>query len=199
MVGGGFVNSTSRFLATHWATIRPHLLDVVRARFYHIRSSGIAEDALSDLTISLIKSDRLAPYLNSGEGIHLGVLTVWALQKAYSRLRSWGVDVHLRAAYGARSRTEPKDQSSPDPGTEDEILEVESNDLSQDDHVAALDVLGIIQRVAGQDMDPHILCLKADGAAREDIAAEMGMTKGQVARRLTDIRERTRIALSNQI
>lgn len=199
MVGGGFVNATSRFLATHWATLRPHLLEVVQARFYHIRSSDIAEDALSDLTISLIKSDRLAPYLNSGDGIHLGVLTVWALQKAYSRLRSWGVDVHLRAAYGARSSTEPKDQVFSNPVTEDEILEVESNDLSQDDHVAALDVLGITQRVAGQDMDPHILCLKADGAAREDIAAEMGLTKGQVARRLTDIRERTRSALSNQI
>jgi len=82
-------NATSRFLATHWATIRPHLLELLRARSLAVRESGFADDALNELVVSLIKHDRLAPYIE-GEGVQLGVLSVWALQKLYGVMRSRG-------------------------------------------------------------------------------------------------------------
>lgn len=198
--GGGFVNATARFLAANWSTIRPHLLNIVNARFCAVRESGIAEDALSELAISLIKHDRLAPYINSGEGVQLGVLTVWALQRAANQMRCWGKDAGTRTMYGARTVMDRENKVEASvPGTEEEMLSLEDDDLTPEESASFRATLATVSRVAEGQMDPYILYLKAEGSERGEIAEELGWTEGQVAFRLRTFRQKLRVALSKQV
>lgn len=194
------MNATARFLAANWSTIRPHLLDIVNARFWAVRESDIAEDAVGDMVVYLIKNDTLAPYLESGKGVQLGVLRVWALQRAATQMRSWGKDAGTRTMFGARTVLDRENKVEISaPGTEEEMLSLEDEGLTPEESASFRATLATVSRVAEGQMDPYILYLKAEGSQRGEIAEELGWTEGQVDFRLLTFRQKLRVALSKQV
>lgn len=192
-------NATSRFLAKHWATLRPHLLGLLNSRSYAVRESGFADDALNELVVCLIKDDRLAPYIDGDVGVQLGVLSVWALQKLYGVMRARGVDVLTRFHYGMKTT---KDRKAgvfvPTMGSEEETLEVLDEGSTQDSFTMGGELSTLIKKNVNKE-DAYILFLTADGMSRKEVAEEVGKTEFQVARSLFKSRQKLRPILSSQI
>lgn len=199
MDGGDFVNATAQFLAANWSAIRPHILKAVNAGFYQHRESGFAEDVLGDLAVYLIAKDKLASHITDGKGVKLSVLTAWARQRAFTRLRGWGTDANTRTVYGARTNWDrQKGTGQETPGTEEELFSVEYEDLSPEESAMFRDTLSRIHQLAGS-INPYVLYLQAEGSSRAEISAKLGWTIWQVDENLSQTREVLQPVLSKQV
>lgn len=100
------LNITARWLGRNAKTVYSTLIGHLSSKMQRSSELCVVEDHVQEFLTRLVKENRLAPLLDTGETPKLAVLRVWAYQSACTELRRWGVDAALRTTRNAKTSRE---------------------------------------------------------------------------------------------
>lgn len=206
---------TAQFLAKHWATLRPVLVEHLHRKLLQTRVLGTAEDHVGGLATKLLASDYLASYIASGHEVRANVLKVWAYQFACSEMRGWGTDASLRETRGATTVSDRRGGSRPSRFATAKVIRqyedgVEMGSDITDATVSTPEDTSVsseslarcneaLDRAFRADVAPlyrQLLLLEVEDTPRRDMATILGVDESRVARMLLNMRRALRTVVA---
>lgn len=202
-------NLTAVWLRTHGVRVRAMLVSFLTSKLTTSRRMSLVEDHVQTFLCRLVERDTLRDHLSEGKEPAPSVLRIWLIQSAATEMRGWGVDASLRVSRGAKThRDRLVDSGKKDPAPVvhaspvKEIVSVsESGDVSTDlsdaksspeEAMADRQMIEVYRRRIRENLNErHAAVFDSilEGAKRREVAAEHGLTTGQVSAMLARIRE----------
>ena len=206
---------TAQFLAAHWATLRPVLVDHLHRKLSQTRTLGTAEDHVGGFAAKLLASDYLASYIAGGHKVRANVLKVWAYQFACSEMRGWGTDASLRETRGATTVSDRRGGSRPsrfatakvirqyEDGvemgsdiTDGTVSSPEDSSVSSESLARCNEALDRAFRADVAPLYRQLLLLEVEDTPRRDMATILGVDESRVARMLLNMRRALRTVVA---
>lgn len=198
---------TAQFLAVHWGTLRPMLVEYLHRKLPQTRTLGTAEDHVGGFAAKILASDYLASYINAGEKVRACVFKHWVWHFACSEMRGWGTDASLRETRGATTVSDRRGNTRPsrfttakvvrqyEDGTEVGSDITDSACRSPEDSMVSTESLDRCDSALSRAFRPDVallyqrlLRLEVEDTPRKDMASILGVDEPKVARMLLQMR-----------